>query len=98
MSARRGRRSGSRGSQPSLASARNVESWPDGDWVVSHIRGSSSTKDYRCPGCSQLIRPATPHVVAWPNDSDPLTAASPLDERRHWHTACWAARDRRRAL
>jgi hypothetical protein len=35
-----------------------------------------------------VIPPATPHVVAWPSDIG-------IDERRHWHTACWKARDRR---
>lgn len=65
-----------------------VESWPDGEWVVRRITGSASTKPYRCPGCDQEIRPATPHVVAWPEGQ--------LDDRRHWHSACWRARDRRR--
>jgi len=36
--------------------------------------------------------------VAWP--LVPSLGAGPgatgLDERRHWHNACWAARDRRR--
>ncbi len=66
----------------------HLESWPDGDWMVRHVTGSASTKPYRCPGCDQEIRPVTPHVVAWPEGS--------LDDRRHWHTACWRARDRRR--
>ncbi|HVB27000.1 MAG TPA: hypothetical protein VNE21_03690 [Mycobacteriales bacterium] len=65
-----------------------VESAADGDWVVRRIRGSSSWKTYRCPGCEQEIRPATPHVVAWPIDADP-------GDRRHWHSPCWAARARR---
>ena len=72
--------------------SRTVETHPDGDWVVRRITGSASTKAYRCPGCDQEIRPATPHVVAWPTDED----ADGLGERRHWHTPCWAARDRRR--
>lgn len=66
----------------------NVQSWPDGDWVVRYVTGSAATKPYRCPGCDQEIRPATPHAVAWPEGA--------LDDRRHWHTACWRARDRRR--
>ncbi len=65
----------------------SLESWPDGDWMVRHVTGSASTKPYRCPGCDQQIRSATPHVVAWPESN--------LDDRRHWHTACWRARDRR---
>ncbi|NDL59045.1 hypothetical protein [Phytoactinopolyspora mesophila] len=72
-----------------------IETWPDGDWVVRSITGSASTKPYRCPGCDQLIRPATPHVVAWPAESTSFTGAG-IDERRHWHTGCWRARHRRR--
>ena len=60
------------------------------DWIVQRTSGSAATKPYRCPGCDQLIPPATPHVVAYPAD-DP----SGLENRRHWHTPCWSARDRR---
>jgi len=67
-----------------------VEEHPDGDWVVRRITGAASTKAYRCPGCDQEIRPATPHVVAWPAD------VGSLEDRRHWHNPCWAARDRRK--
>jgi hypothetical protein len=59
------------------------------EYVVRRVTGSASTKPYRCPGCDQLIRPATPHVVAWP--SDDAEAA----DRRHWHSPCWRARGRR---
>jgi hypothetical protein len=55
-------------------------------YVVRSVTGASG-KAYRCPGCDQEIRPATPHVVTWPEGSP--------DDRRHWHTACWSARDRR---
>lgn len=71
-----------------------IEEWPDGDWVVRRITGSSSTKPYRCPGCDQLIPPATPHIVAWPAEPTSFTGTG-MDERRHWHTACWRARSRR---
>lgn len=71
-----------------------VETWPDGDWVVRQLTGSSSTKPYRCPGCVQLIPPATPHLVAWPAEDG--LQSEPLAERRHWHTGCWRARERRR--
>jgi hypothetical protein len=54
--------------------------------VVRHVSGASG-KAYRCPGCDQELRPATPHVVAWLEGKP--------DDRRHWHTACWSARDRR---
>lgn len=70
---------------------RTIESHPDGDWTVQRVTGASATKRYRCPGCDQEIPMATPHVVAWPAE-DPTG----LENRRHWHTACWAARDRRR--
>jgi hypothetical protein len=62
------------------------------DWVVRQVTGSAATRAYRCPGCDQEIRPATPHVVAWPAWPD---EESGLSERRHWHTACWRARGRR---
>jgi hypothetical protein len=65
--------------------------WAGEDWVVRRISGSASTKAYRCPGCDQEIRPATPHIVAWP-----LEAGRGLEDRRHWHATCWDARDRRR--
>ena len=55
-------------------------------FVVRHVSGASG-KAYRCPGCDQELRPATPHVVAWLEGKP--------DDRRHWHTACWSARDRR---
>jgi hypothetical protein len=70
-----------------------VEEWGDVDWVVRSLTGSSSAKNYRCPGCDQEIRPGTPHVVVW--RAEPLMGTD-ADDRRHWHTACWAARDRRR--
>jgi hypothetical protein len=68
----------------------------DDEWVVRQVTGSAATRAYRCPGCDHEIRPATPHVVAWPatfrDDDD---ADSGLADRRHWHTACWNARGRR---
>ena len=66
-----------------------VESWPDGEWVVRHLTGSSATKPYRCPGCDQEITPGTAHLVVWPEGS------SGEDYRRHWHRPCWNARSRR---
>nr|WP_037080385.1 hypothetical protein [Pseudonocardia spinosispora] len=76
------------------------EARPDGLWSVRSIPGSNSRKTYRCPGCDQEIRPGVSHLVAWPADQDDLdTDYDPdglLDQRRHWHTGCWAARERRR--
>lgn len=58
------------------------------DWVVQRITGSASTKNYRCPGCNQEIRPATPHTVAWPYD-DHTDHEARVSDRRHWHNPCW---------
>lgn len=72
-----------------------IEAWQGEDYEVRAVTGSAAAKPYRCPGCDQVIRPATPHTVAWPVVPS-MFAASGLDERRHWHTPCWRARDRRR--
>jgi hypothetical protein len=55
--------------------------------VVRSVSGTAGGASYRCPGCDQELRPASPHVVAWPEGRP--------DDRRHWHTACWQARGRR---
>jgi hypothetical protein len=68
------------------------EARSDGGWIVRRVSGAASSKPYRCPGCDQLILPATPHVVVWPENPSLLAAiggAQSLDERRHWHSACW---------
>ena len=100
---RRGRRSsgGRPGGRPPLSPPDPVEEAGDGDWVVRSVTGSATGKSYRCPGCDQEVRPGTPHVVTWPayardSDLDPWDTDSAADLRRHWHTACWRARDRRR--
>jgi hypothetical protein len=78
-------------------SSERVETYRGEDYVVRRVTGSAATKPYRCPGCRQAIRPATPHVVAWPVlPSSFARDATGLEERRHWHTGCWAARDARR--
>jgi hypothetical protein len=61
-----------------------AQSWPDGDFAVRRVSGSAEGKVFRCPGCDQELASATPHVVAWPEGR--------LDDRRHWHTACWSKR------
>lgn len=63
----------------------------DGEWAVRPVTGQAAAKAYRCPGCDQLIPPGTPHVVGWPVDGP----GGPAD-RRHWHSPCWQARERRR--
>ena len=73
-----------------------VETFGGEEYVVRNVTGSRATRVYRCPGCQQTIPPATPHVVAWPVlPSTFARDAEGLDERRHWHTGCWRARDRR---
>jgi hypothetical protein len=67
-----------------------AESGPDGDWLVRAISGAQAQKTYRCPGCDHEIRPGTPHVVAWPAEE-----TGSVEERRHWHQACWDSRGRR---
>lgn len=101
MSPRRNRPPRSRRAQPVAldpGQARRgvaaVESWGQEQWRVQHIPGPAAVKTYRCPGCDHEIRPGVPHVVVWPVD-DPVGLAGEAD-RRHWHTACWRARDRRR--
>ncbi|HLU96610.1 MAG TPA: ATP/GTP-binding protein [Thermobifida alba] len=62
---------------------------PNGRFQFRRVNGAAAEKTYRCPGCDLEIRPGTPHVVAWADGGDG-------DDRRHWHTGCWNARDRRR--
>lgn len=66
----------------------SVVHWRGEDWRVMPITGAAASKEYRCPGCDQPVRVGQGHVVVW-SDHDGG------DDRRHWHTACWAARDRR---
>ncbi|HEV7862244.1 MAG TPA: hypothetical protein VGR20_06065 [Acidimicrobiia bacterium] len=49
---------------------------------VRHVQPYEATKEYRCPGCNQEIRPGTGHKVVVPLDAPDL--------RRHWHTSCWS--------
>jgi hypothetical protein len=99
MSPRRNRRTPAQGVADPESGRRKVEAiedGPDGEqWYVRHIPGTSATKVYRCPGCDQEIVPGTPHVVAWPADGARMPGGMALDERRHWHTACWQNRLRR---
>jgi hypothetical protein len=67
-----------------------TETGGDGEWLVRTVPGAQATKQYRCPGCDHEIRPGTAHVVAWPADEH-----GSAEQRRHWHTGCWAGRGRR---
>ncbi len=73
-------------------------SGPDGAWFVRTVTAAGALKPYRCPGCDHEIPPGTPHVVVWPADDagDWPYGQGRVDDRRHWHTACWNARARRR--
>ncbi|MGP4112013.1 ATP/GTP-binding protein [Streptomyces sp. 4N509B] len=64
--------------------------WRGEEWVVRGMAADAAAKRYRCPGCDQEIPPGVPHAVAWPRHGD-------VADRRHWHHACWNARDRRSA-
>jgi hypothetical protein len=68
----------------------STQNWRGEEWVVRQVGGGAAAKHYRCPGCDQEIPPGVPHVVAWQQHSG-------VDDRRHWHKACWNARDRRSA-
>ncbi|GMA20252.1 hypothetical protein MM440_15715 [Arsenicicoccus piscis] len=69
---------------------RREQHW-DGAWTVRRVRGAGQGRVYRCPGCNQELSDDLPHVVAWPAEG-----MRGLPDRRHWHTSCWAAKDRRR--
>ncbi len=78
-----------------LSGMQRHEDHPDGGWLVRQVSGSRTgpARSYVCPGCQQQVPSTSPHVVAWPSDT---LVGEGLDQRRHWHTACWRARDRRR--
>lgn len=67
-----------------------TESYAGQRWAVRRLTGESSDRTYLCPGCEQDIHPGTPHVVAWPEEG-----VGGVGDRRHWHTPCWGARERR---
>lgn len=65
-----------------------IEVGADGyDYEVRPVSAARAAKTYRCPGCDHEIKPGIPHVVVWPADS-----SGSVDDRRHWHTPCWANR------
>ncbi|MGI4895562.1 MAG: hypothetical protein ACRYF3_10660 [Janthinobacterium lividum] len=71
-------------------------SGPDGEWVVRQLRGTTSTKAYRCPGCAQEILPGVAHLVVWPSRGT-FSPGDGASERRHWHASCFESRGRRGA-
>ncbi|MGN6608215.1 MAG: ATP/GTP-binding protein [Jatrophihabitans sp.] len=78
-----------RGGGGSSSSGERRESFRGVEYSVRAVTGASAGREYRCPGCDQVVAAGVPHVVAWP--ADDLDAS----DRRHWHTPCWAARERR---
>ncbi|WP_436773136.1 ATP/GTP-binding protein [Yinghuangia sp. YIM S09857] len=66
------------------------ESGRDGEWIVRPVSGAAAAKTYRCPGCDHEIPVGVPHVVAWRADG-----LGTVDDRRHWHRACWNNRGNR---
>src|ERR1700754_300471 len=74
---------------PPLPATRRIETGPDGfEYEVRPIAAARAAKTYRCPGCDHEIRSGTAHLVVWPAD----LGEQAVDERRHWHTPCWAHR------
>ncbi|OYN76654.1 hypothetical protein [Mycolicibacterium sphagni] len=79
------------GDLPPLPGQRRIEVGSDGfDYEVRPVPGARAVKNYRCPGCDHEIRSGTAHVVAWRVDD-----SSGGEDRRHWHTPCWANRSNR---
>ena len=76
---------------PFGGSLRRTESYQGEEWVVQTVAGSPG-RYFRCPGCDQEIPPGVGHVVAWPDRGE-----TAVEDRRHWHRACWGARERRGA-
>ncbi|MEV0093328.1 ATP/GTP-binding protein [Streptomyces sp. NPDC050738] len=80
---------GGGGAGPDRFGLQRTESWQGEEWLVRMVSGAAAAgKRYRCPGCDQEIPSGVPHVVAWPEYGG-------VDDRRHWHKACWNAKDRR---
>ncbi|MCV7339432.1 hypothetical protein [Mycobacterium haemophilum] len=95
MARRRRSTRGQRPISPSPVLCR-VETGPDGhDYEVLPIAAAGAVKTYRCPGCDHEIRSGTAHVVVWPADSRQAGGSPGVDDRRHWHTPCWAHRGTR---
>lgn len=80
---------------PPLPLQRRVEPGADGfDYEVRSIPARRAVKTYRCPGCDHEIRSGIAHVAVW-RAEDGMAGEAALEDRRHWHTACWANRANR---
>jgi len=63
----------------------------DGRWMTQGISADRAAKPYLCPGCNREIPPGTPHLVVWPVVPS-IGSPAGVEERRHWHGACWSRR------
>ncbi|RKW71865.1 hypothetical protein DWQ67_03280 [Galactobacter caseinivorans] len=72
-----------------------LQHFADGSWHVRAIPSYAAAKEYRCPGCQQVIRPGVSHVVTWRADG-PRSDAQVEADRRHWHQRCWENHSPRR--
>jgi hypothetical protein len=68
-----------------------VEVKADGEWMVQPMSAQAATKTYACPGCNRSFGPGVAHVVTWPRVAG-IGSTSAVEDRRHWHTSCWARR------
>lgn len=65
--------------------------WAGQVWAVRQVGPAATGRVYRCPGCQHEVGADVAHTVVWPVDG-----MQQVDNRRHWHTVCWSARERRR--
>ena len=80
-----------RPARPLSTSFARADTKRDGAWVVQVLAAGRSEKAYTCPDCHRVIPAGAAHVVAWPTIPH-LGSTSAIDDRRHWHTACWNRR------
>jgi hypothetical protein len=73
----------------SVGAYAHLEDKADGAWMVQPLSAQAATKTYLCPGCNRHFGPDVAHIVAWPHIAS-IGASAAVDERRHWHTACWS--------
>lgn len=74
--------------RPLLGGYARAETKGSRRWIVRDMAASQAVKAYVCPGCGARIGPGTAHLVVWPAEPD-VGGDRAVDERRHWHTACW---------
>ena len=77
-----------RAPRPLAGDTPHAEMKADGRWIVRMVPGARALKVYRCPSCQATVPIGMAHVVAWP-DTPVVPTDRAVDERRHWHTACW---------